>query len=303
MRTCARREANGMPLMTAELIIAGEETRKNHAVAAPIRCTSERRTSRAGCTASRRSSSSSTCSPRSCRTRRRRSGTRTRFRSCLIPGQSYARLTPFGGDPPENNIAKAQKLPLAAAAGLWRLAEEIFAQLLVLHEGGMSHGDAELHNSIVCPAPLEPILIDFEAADARRRWRARPGRSAAGWTCCRCCARRSTSSARSAASRAPSASARGICSASSSGRRSAFTAPSRRRPKSECERLIAGIATQVGAAQWLGKREKHTGNLPDTKTIYRPVSAARKMASRRAKSLTESTRKRLKRRFRKLRHF
>ena len=81
-----------------------------------------------------------------------------------MPGQSYARLTPFGGEPPENNIAKAQQLPLATAAGLWRLAEESLAQLLLLQEGGLSHGDAELHNIIVCPAPLEPILIDFEAA-------------------------------------------------------------------------------------------------------------------------------------------
>jgi hypothetical protein len=89
------------------------------------------------------------------------------FRSCLVPGQPYARLTPFGGEPPENNIAKAQKLPLASAAGLWRLAEETLAQLLMLQDGGLAHADTELHNCIVCPAPLEPILIDFEAAVLR----------------------------------------------------------------------------------------------------------------------------------------
>jgi serine/threonine protein kinase len=86
------------------------------------------------------------------------------FRSCLIPGKSFARLTPFGGEPPENNISKAEKLPLVTAAGLWRLAEETLAQLLALHDGGLAHGDTELHNIIVSPAPLEPILIDFEAA-------------------------------------------------------------------------------------------------------------------------------------------
>ena len=91
----------------------------------------------------------------------------TVFRSCLIPGQPYARLTPFGADPPESNIAQAQKQPLATAAGLWRLAEETLAQLLTLHQGGLAHGDAELHNCIVCPAPLEPLLIDFEAAVRR----------------------------------------------------------------------------------------------------------------------------------------
>ncbi len=31
-------------------------------------------------------------------------------------------------------------------------------------DGGLAHGDTELHNIIVCPAPLEPILVDFEAA-------------------------------------------------------------------------------------------------------------------------------------------
>ena len=93
--------------------------------------------------------------------------TTTVFRSCLIPGQSYARLTPFGGEPPENNIAKAQNLSLATAAGLWRLAEEALAQLLMLQDGGLAHGDTELHNIIVCPAPLEPVLVDFEAAIRR----------------------------------------------------------------------------------------------------------------------------------------
>ena len=47
---------------------------------------------------------------------------------------------------------------------MWRLAEETLAQLLALQAGGLAHGDAELHNCIICPAPLEAILIDFEAA-------------------------------------------------------------------------------------------------------------------------------------------
>ena len=89
------------------------------------------------------------------------------FRSCLIPGQAYGRLSPFGGQPPENNIRKAQQLPIVSAAGLWRLAEEALEQLLRLHDGGLAHGDAELQNIIVCPAPLAPILIDFEVAVRR----------------------------------------------------------------------------------------------------------------------------------------
>jgi len=168
VRTRARREANGMPLMAAELVIAGAETRKNHPLAAtyPLHF---RKTYFPGrlhgdpqveyeqhLLASKLSSTPPPIG-----------FTADTFRSCLVPGQAYTRLTPFGGEPPENNIVKAQQLPLATAAGLWRLAEESLAQLLLLQAGGLSHGDAELHNIIVCPAPLEPILIDFEAAPLR----------------------------------------------------------------------------------------------------------------------------------------
>jgi len=165
VRTRARREANGMPLMTAELVIAGQETRKTHPAAAtyplhfrktyfPGRLHGDPQVEYEQQMLA--SKVSSTPPPIGY--------TANTFRSCLVPGLSYARLTPFGGDPPENNIAKGQQLALATAAGLWRLAEESLAQLLRLQESGLSHGDAELHNIIVCPAPLEPILIDFEAA-------------------------------------------------------------------------------------------------------------------------------------------
>lgn len=87
------------------------------------------------------------------------------FRSCLLPGHPYSRLSPFfGTDPQTANIAEAEKLSLASAAGLWRLCEEAFAKLVALQEGGLAHGDAELHNFIVCPTPLELILIDFEGS-------------------------------------------------------------------------------------------------------------------------------------------
>jgi hypothetical protein len=168
VRTLVRREANGLPLMTAELVIAGEETRRAHAAANtypfhfrktyfPGRLHGDPQVE-----FDRHLLASRLCAtppPIGC--------SATVMRACLIPGQSYARLSPFGGEPPENNIAKAQALPLATAAGLWRLAEELLAQHLALHDGGLAHGDAELHNCIVCPAPLEPILIDFEAAVVR----------------------------------------------------------------------------------------------------------------------------------------
>jgi len=168
LRTLTRREANGLPLMTAELVIAGQETRRTHAAAQtyPLHF---RKTYFPGrlhgdpqVEFERQLRASELCltpppighGPNV-------------FRSCLVPGQPYSRLTPFGGEPPENNITKAQSLPLAAAAGLWHLTEETLAQHLALQEGGLAHGDAELHNCIVCPAPLAPILIDFEAAITR----------------------------------------------------------------------------------------------------------------------------------------
>ena len=168
VRTRARREANGLPLMLAELVIAGEETRRAHPAAQtyPLHF---RKTYFPGQLHGDpqieferhllASQLSATPPPIGY--------TDSTFRSCLIPGLAYARLTPFGGEPPENNIGKAQKLSLETAAGLWRLAEESLVQLELIQAGGLAHGDAELHNIIVCPAPLQPILIDFEAA-ARR---------------------------------------------------------------------------------------------------------------------------------------
>jgi hypothetical protein len=168
VRTREQREANGLPLMTAELVIAGEETRRVHAAARtypfhfrktyfPGRLHGDPRVEY----------EQHLLASQLCGMPPPIGYEASVFRSCLIPGQSFARLTPFGGEPPENNIAKAQKLALATAAGLWRLAEDMLKQQLTLQDGGLAHGDAELHNTIVCPAPLEPILIDFEAAVRR----------------------------------------------------------------------------------------------------------------------------------------
>ena len=86
------------------------------------------------------------------------------FRSCLLPGLPYSRLSPFDAQPQTANIAIAEKLPLASAAGLWKLCEEALAKHLALQAGGLAHGDAELHNFIVCPTPLELVMIDFEGS-------------------------------------------------------------------------------------------------------------------------------------------
>ena len=89
------------------------------------------------------------------------------FRSCLIPGSPYRRLSPFDADAEDSNLRRAKDLPLAAAAGLWRMAEDARALLQKLHAGGLAHGDAELQNFIVSSAPLEVILVDFECAVRR----------------------------------------------------------------------------------------------------------------------------------------
>ena len=86
------------------------------------------------------------------------------FRSCLLPGHPYARISPFSAEPQTANIPLAEKLALASAAGLWRLCEEALVKHLKLQAGGLAHGDAELHNFIVCPTPLELVLIDFEGS-------------------------------------------------------------------------------------------------------------------------------------------
>ena len=169
VRTLAKREANGMPLMTAEMVVASEETRQLHPAAAtyPLHF---RKTYFPGRLHGdpRDEYENHLRASQLCPSVPMPIGYGDNvFRSCLIPGRPYSRLTPFGSDPPESNIAIAQKRPLAEMAGLWRLAEEMFTQLLSLHEGGLAHGDAELHNCIVCPAPLESVLIDFEAAVRR----------------------------------------------------------------------------------------------------------------------------------------
>ncbi len=166
VRTLMRRQVGDLLLMTADLVIAGAETRALHplAVAYPLHF---RKTYFPGQLHDdpevefdnhARANQIIPVPPPIGHTSKV-------FRSCLIPGTPYARLSPFSGvEPPEMNVPIAEKLPLASAAGLWLLAEQALAQLLTLQRGGLAHGDAELHNAIVCPAPLELLLIDFGGA-------------------------------------------------------------------------------------------------------------------------------------------
>jgi hypothetical protein len=165
VRTLAHRKAAGLPLMSAELVIASADTRARYPLAAtyPLHFRKtyypaslhgdpqiefDRQT--------RASELLSVPAPIG--------WSPLTFRSCFFPGKPYSRLSPFGVDPEENNVRLARELPLSAAAGLWWLMEQAFNQLTRLHAAGFVHGDAELHNLIVCPAPLELLLIDFENA-------------------------------------------------------------------------------------------------------------------------------------------
>lgn len=169
VRTLASRQANGMPLMTAELVIASYETRREHPAAQnyPMHFRKTYFPGRLHGDPKDEFDNQSKASeilglPPPI------GFTSSVFRSCLIPGKPYNRLSPFGVEPEDANIALAQKLPLASAVGLWRLLEDGFSQLTRLHAAGMAHGDAELHNFIVCPSPLEMMLIDFESAIYKR---------------------------------------------------------------------------------------------------------------------------------------
>jgi len=168
VRTIERREANGLPLMSADIVIAGAPTRQQYPLAAtyPLHF-------RKTYFAARMHGDPRTEYERSLQA----SGLLDTpppigfagdlFRSCLIPGSPYRRLTPFADDSDESNIWRARDVKLPAAAGLWRLAEEAGRQLATLHAAGLAHGDAELQNFVVCPAPLEVVTIDFESSVPR----------------------------------------------------------------------------------------------------------------------------------------
>ena len=168
MRTITRREANNLPLMTAEMVIAGRETRKLFPLAEqyPMHF---RKTYFPGRLRGHPSVEFEN---------QKRAGeildapppigwTADSFRSCFVPGKPYSRLSPFGADPVEGNVHIAEELDLGKAVGLWWLCTRAFDQLVRLHEGRLIHGDMELHNIALAPSPLEVVLLDFELA----RWK------------------------------------------------------------------------------------------------------------------------------------
>lgn len=168
VRTIERREANGLPLMSADIVIAGTETRERHplSVTYPLHFRKTYSAARLRCDTEKEFENQSLASQIIGLPPPIGHAVEV-FRSCLAPGRPYARLSPFGVEPEESNLRIAQKMPLETAAGLWGFVEGAVSQLTGLHGGGLAHGDAELHNLIVCPSPLELVIVDFEAAVKR----------------------------------------------------------------------------------------------------------------------------------------
>ena len=74
------------------------------------------------------------------------------------------RLSPFGIEPFDRNIALADEQSLTSLMGLWQLFETIHEQVTKLHAAGLAHGDLFLHNIIIPASPIGVFLIDFELA-------------------------------------------------------------------------------------------------------------------------------------------
>lgn len=168
VRTLARKMAGDAPLMTGDLVIAGRSTRDRHPLANvyPIHF---RKTyypghlrGDTGIEFERHSRASEVIGVPPPIGYAGES-----FRSCLLPGRPFDQILPFGSEPAESNIRHAERLTLGAAAGLWLLAERMLSTLTTLHDAGLTHGDAELHNFIVCHGPLDVIPIDFDLSVVR----------------------------------------------------------------------------------------------------------------------------------------
>ena len=83
----------------------------------------------------------------------------------FFPGKSLSRFSPFTDiEPPERCLGIARETEPALLIGLWRLAEAAFQQLERLHARKFLHGDLELHNIVVCTAPISVFLIDLETS-------------------------------------------------------------------------------------------------------------------------------------------
>ena len=164
-----QRQANGLPLMSAEIVIAGSQTRAQFPLAkeyplhfrktyfaARLHGDPQQEYERALA-----ASALAQLPPPI-------GASHDQIRHCFIPGRPYRKLSPFEPEGEDQNLRRARDVGLATAAGLWHMLQEAYALLVKLHAGGLSHGDTQLQNFIVSPAPLEVIVIDFEATETRK---------------------------------------------------------------------------------------------------------------------------------------
>lgn len=168
VRTVAKKEANGLPLMSGDIVIASRETRDRFPAAHtyPLHFRKTYYPARLHGDPQREFERQNEAAailglPEPI------GHTPDQFRTCFLPGTPYSRLSPLDVEPDASKVRRAEELPLAGAAGLFRFLEEAFDSLIALHAGGLVHGDPELHNFIVCSSPLETIPIDFESAMKR----------------------------------------------------------------------------------------------------------------------------------------
>jgi hypothetical protein len=165
VRTVAKREANDMPLMSAEIVIASADTRRTFplSVEYPLHFRKTYFPARLHGDPAIEFARQAEASVIAGLPPPIGHDTKS-FRSCLVPGTPYHRLSPFAGSQEDADFRIARELPLPAAAGLFMLAERGFELVTKLQRGGLSHADVELHNFIVCTSPLDMLLIDFESA-------------------------------------------------------------------------------------------------------------------------------------------
>ncbi|MET0386113.1 MAG: hypothetical protein ABW321_09160, partial [Polyangiales bacterium] len=165
-----QRQANNAPLMSAEIVIAGAQTRERYPLAKtyPLHF---RKTyfaarlhgdPRVEHEHAQRASELAQLPPPI-------GATYDQIRTCFIPGRPYRLHSPFEANEEVANLRRVRDVPVATAAGLWHLLEAAYHLLRTLHAGGLSHGDAQLQNFIVSTAPLEVVLVDFEAAKTREQ--------------------------------------------------------------------------------------------------------------------------------------
>ncbi|NNC89913.1 MAG: hypothetical protein HKN82_15755 [Akkermansiaceae bacterium] len=180
LRTLLQREVNGQPLVSGDLVIAGRKTLEAYPLAEqypvhfrksyyPICFFQDPAGEEERQLAVSRVEGLHVAPPIG--------SNRTTFRSCFVPGIPFDRVTPFTHQPEVRNIDAADETPLLTLIGLWNILVELHRKLGALHAAGIAHGDAELHNAIVTPAPAGIVLIDFEkalmrddAGDDKRDW-------------------------------------------------------------------------------------------------------------------------------------